>query len=107
MNTIQTLSRGAALALLVSATSMPAQAQSANAADLFISTVLTAELRTPLAASAAAPVADDGANASDAFVAAVLKPQLVRGGASSANAAAGEFTPAPVAAFMVAATQAR
>ena len=104
MNTIQTLSRGAALALLVSATSMPAQAQSANAADLFISTVLTAELRTPLAASA--PAADDGTNASDAFVAAVLKPQLVRGGASSANAAAGAFTPAPVAAFMVAPPQA-
>ena len=105
MNKIQTLSRGAALALLVSATSMPAQAQSANAADLFISTVLTAELRTPLAASA--PAADDGTNASDAFVAAVLKPQLARDGASSANAGAGKFTPAPVAAFMVAATQAR
>lgn len=104
MNTIQMLSRGAALALLVSATSMPAQAQSANAADLFIGTVLTAELRTPPAASA--PAADDGSNASDAFVAAVLKPQLARGAASSANAAAGKFAPAPVAAFMVAPPQA-
>ena len=91
MNTIQTLSRGAVLALLVSATSIPAQAQSANAADLFISTVLSAGLRTPPTTSA--PAADDGTNASDAFVAAVLKPQLARGGASSANAAAAHVSP--------------